>query len=140
MYRRLGDKIVLTNGCFDILHAGHVRFLKSISRLGDALIVLLNSDSSVRALKGPTRPVNSQEDRAVVLSSLEFVDGVFIFDDKRICKWLRLIRPVLWAKGGDYTLDSLDRSEVLAAKAVGTKIAVGKFHGGLSTSKILARL
>lgn len=100
---REGRRVVFTNGCFDLLHAGHVRYLEQARRLGDALIVGLNSDASVRELKGPGRPLNSEFDRAEVLSGLRAVDGVVVFDSLRATELIRELKPHLYAKGGDYT-------------------------------------
>ena len=102
-----GKTIVFTNGCFDILHAGHVRYLAAAKRLGDILVVGLNGDLSVRELKGDGRPLNSQDDRAEVMAALEAVDYVIIFGEKRVDHLLREVRPRVYAKGGDYTLEIL---------------------------------
>ena len=112
--RYAGKTIVFTNGCFDILHVGHVRYLAAAKRLGDILVVGLNSDASVRELKGIGRPLNSQDDRAEVMAALEVVDHVIIFAEKRVSHLLREMRPQVYAKGGDYTVDSLDSEEVLS--------------------------
>ena len=103
-----GRKLVFTNGCFDLLHAGHVRYLNQARALGDAMVVAVNSDASVRALKGPARPVNNENDRAEVLAALRVVDAVVIFDDERATRLIEAIRPHIYAKGGDYTVDSLN--------------------------------
>ena len=105
-----GEKIVATNGCFDILHPGHVRYLQQAKTLGDRLVVLVNSDASVRELKGPGRPLNSEFDRAEVLSGLRAVDGVVVFDSLRATELIRELKPHLYAKGGDYTPASLGRA------------------------------
>src|SRR4030095_14501029 len=106
-----GRKLVFTNGCFDLLHVGHVRYLQQARALGDALLVAVNGDSSVRALKGPTRPVNAEQDRAEVLAALACVDFVTIFHTERVTEVVRVIRPHIYAKGGDYTVASLDPGE-----------------------------
>src|ERR1700730_16633547 len=97
-----GKKLVFTNGCFDLLHVGHVRYLQAARALGDALLVAVNGDGSVRALKGPTRPINSEQDRAEVLGALECVDYLTIFHSLRVTDLVSLIRPQVYAKGGDY--------------------------------------
>src|SRR6201984_2992846 len=122
--RHPGKTIVFTNGCFDILHAGHVRYLAAAKQLGDILVVGLNGDASVRELKGDGRPLNSQEDRAEVMAALEAVDYVIIFDEKRVDRLLRQVRPQVYAKGGDYTEGSLDAGEVEALKEIGATIRI----------------
>jgi D-glycero-beta-D-manno-heptose 1-phosphate adenylyltransferase len=135
--RHPGKTIVFTNGCFDILHAGHVRYLAAAKQLGDILVVGLNSDESVRELKGEGRPLNSQEDRAEVLAALEAVDYVIIFSEKRADNLLRQTRPQVYAKGGDYTVNSLDPDEVVALKEIGAKIEILPLVPGRSTSKVV---
>jgi D-glycero-beta-D-manno-heptose 1-phosphate adenylyltransferase len=132
-----GKTIVFTNGCFDILHAGHVRYLAGAKQLGDILVVGLNGDTSVRELKGEGRPLNSQQDRAEVLAALGAVDYVIIFDEKRVDKLLREVRPRIYAKGGDYTVKSLDPDEFSALKEIGAKIEILPLLPGKSTSKLV---
>src|SRR5580704_12242572 len=119
--RHPGQTIVFTNGCFDILHAGHVRYLSAAKQLGDILVVGLNGDASVRELKGEGRPLNPQEDRAEVMAALEAVDYVIIFGEKRVDTLLRQVHPHVYAKGGDYTVTSLDPDEVTALREIGAK-------------------
>jgi rfaE bifunctional protein nucleotidyltransferase chain/domain len=138
-YLREGRRLVLTNGCFDILHTGHVRYLEEARRCGDALIVAVNSDSSVRELKGPTRPVNGELDRAEVLSALRCVDHVTIFTGKRVTDVIRTLRPSVYAKGGDYTPETLDPGEKGALDEVGTEIRILQLVPGRSTTSILER-
>ncbi len=135
--RHPGKTIVFTNGCFDILHAGHVRILAAAKQLGDILVVGLNGDASVRELKGEGRPLNSQEDRAEVIAALEAVDYVIIFGEKRVDNLLRQVRPRVYAKGGDYTFNSLDPAEVAALKEIGAKIEILPLVPGKSTSKLV---
>ena len=135
--RHPGKTIVFTNGCFDILHAGHVRYLAGAKQLGDILVVGLNGDTSVRELKGEGRPLNSQQDRAEVLAALGAVDYVIIFDEKRVDKLLREGRPRIYAKGGDYTVKSLDPDEFSALKEIGAKIEILPLLPGKSTSKLV---
>ncbi len=137
---RAGQKLVFTNGCFDLLHAGHVRYLRQARELGDALAVGLNSDGSVRELKGEGRPVNPQEDRAEVLAALGSVDYVVIFDDKRATDLLRAVRPHIYAKGGDYTPESLDADERAALAEGGAKVEILPLVPGRSTTGVLERL
>ena len=96
-------KLIVTNGCFDLLHVGHTSYLKEASTLGDVLLVGCNSDRSVRELKGPTRPINTQQDRAAVLSALRSVDAVSIYDEEDACNFLELAEPDIYVKGGDYS-------------------------------------
>src|SRR6202158_294616 len=106
--REAGKKLVITNGCFDLLHVGHVRYLKAARALGDALAVGVNGDDSVRELKGHGRPINHERDRAEVLAALECVDFVTIFPEMRATRLLETIRPAIYAKGGDYTTETLN--------------------------------
>lgn len=133
-------RVGLTNGCFDIIHAGHVQYLRECRSQCDYLIVLLNSNDSVRRLKGEGRPINHEHHRAYVLTGLEMVDAVVIFNDTRITKWLRRLKPDIWFKGGDYTLKTLDQSEVEAAKAVGCRITIIKQESAISTTKIYEKI
>lgn len=135
-----GHRLVFTNGCFDLLHAGHVRYLQQARNLGDALAVGLNSDRSVRELKGEGRPVNGQDDRAEVLAALGCVDYVVIFDGKRATDVLRTVRPHVYAKGGDYTPDSLDAGERGALDEGGAEIRILPLVPGRSTTSVLERL
>lgn len=135
-----GQRLVFTNGCFDLLHAGHVRYLRQARGLGEALAVGLNSDRSVRELKGEGRPVNAEEDRAEVLAALGCVDYVVIFDGKRATDVLSTVRPHLYAKGGDYTADSLDPEERAALVKAGTEIRILPLVPGRSTTSTLGRI
>src|SRR5271156_6150717 len=107
----MGRKLVFTNGVFDLLHVGHVRYLQQARALGDALMVAVNGDASVRTLKGPARPINGENDRAEVLAALECVSYVSIFSSVRVTELIGQIRPQIYVKGGDYTVDSLDTGE-----------------------------
>ena len=135
-----GKKLVFTNGCFDLLHAGHVRYLQQARRLGDALVVGLNSDRSVRELKGEGRPLNSQDDRAEVLAALGCVDYVVIFEGKRATELLRAVRPHIYAKGGDYTPESLDEEERGVLEACGARIEILPLVPGRSTTALLGKM
>ena len=112
----------------------------SKNQSGDALIVLLNSDESVRKLKGPSRPVNTEYDRAYLLASLEFVDAVLIFNDTRCYREIAALQPDCYAKGGDYTVDTLDRDERAALQSAGTEISFIQFVPGLSTSNTIRKM
>jgi rfaE bifunctional protein nucleotidyltransferase chain/domain len=138
-YASAGKRLVLTNGCFDLLHTGHVRYLEEARRCGDSLIVAVNSDDSVRELKGPDRPLNNELDRAEVLAALRCVDHVTIFAGKRVTEVIRLLRPAVYAKGGDYTLETLDPGEREALDAVGARICLLQLVPGRSTTGILER-
>jgi len=138
-YTASGKHLVLTNGCFDLLHTGHVRYLQQARDLGDALIVAVNGDSSVRELKGPTRPINSESDRAEVLASLRCVDHVVIFEDKRVTEVIRELKPSIYAKGGDYTPETLDPEERAALEEVGAEIRILQLVPGRSTTSLLDR-
>ena len=135
-----GQRLVFTNGCFDLLHAGHVRYLQQARGLGDALAVGLNSDRSVRELKGKGRPVNVEEDRAEVLAALGCVDYVVIFYGKRATDVLSTVRPHVYAKGGDYTPDSLDPEERAALEKAGAEIRILPLVPGRSTTAVLERV
>jgi len=139
-YAAKGKKLVLTNGCFDLLHAGHVRYLEEARGCGDALIVAVNSDQSVRELKGPSRPLNNELERSEVLGALRCVDHVTIFTGKRVSEVIRLLRPAVYAKGGDYTLETLDAGERAALEEVGAKISLLQLVPGRSTTGILERI
>jgi rfaE bifunctional protein nucleotidyltransferase chain/domain len=138
-YAASGKRLVLTNGCFDILHTGHVRYLEEARRCGDALMVALNSDDSVRELKGPSRPVNGELDRAEVLAALRCVDHVTVFGDKRVTAVIRALRPAVYAKGGDYTPETLDPGEKAALDEVGAEIRILQLVPGRSTTAILEK-
>lgn len=131
--------VVATNGCFDILHPGHIEYLEEAKRQGDYLVVGVNSDASVRQLKGEGRPINSQADRARVIAALEAVDIVYIFDEVRATEFLKLVRPTVWAKGGDYTMETLDKSERDAVLEMGGIIQLIPPVPGKSTTAILAK-
>jgi len=135
-----GKKLVFTNGCFDLLHAGHVRYLQQARELGDALLVALNGDPSVRALKGPDRPLNPEADRAEVLCALECVDFVTIFPTVRVTDVIREVKPQVYAKGGDYTPESLDREEYQALMEAGSKIEILGLVPGRSTTSIIQKM
>jgi len=133
-----GKTVVFTNGCFDILHAGHVRYLAAARALGDCLIVGLNSDRSVRKLKGPTRPVNTEEDRAEVLAALSAVDYVVIFEDQTAEGLVTEIRPDVYAKGGDYEVKKLPEAEIVAQ--YGGKTVLLPEVPGRSSSTIIGKI
>lgn len=133
-------RLVLTNGCFDILHRGHVDYLCRARNAGDALIVLINSDRSVRQLKGPSRPVNAELDRAFVLAGLACVDAVFVFDEERCTRWIRLLTPEYYAKGADYTMETLNPEERAALEDTRAEVIFIPFVSGFSTTGTIGKL
>jgi rfaE bifunctional protein nucleotidyltransferase chain/domain len=138
--RASGRKLVVTNGCFDILHLGHVTYLESARNFGDALLVGINGDEATRQLKGPGRPVNVEADRAAVLAALASVDGVCIFAEKTAEKFLSAARPDIYVKGGDYNLDTLNQDERRAVESAGGKIVIIPFVPGKSTTAVLEKI
>jgi D-glycero-beta-D-manno-heptose 1-phosphate adenylyltransferase len=138
--RAAGKKIVATNGCFDLLHVGHIRYLNAARALGDALIVGINGDQSVRELKGAGRPINKENDRAETVAALERVDLVTIFPEVRATRFLELTAPDVYVKGGDYKEDTLNAEERQVLQKIGAKIDILPFTSGYSTSDLLARL
>jgi len=135
-----GKKLVFTNGCFDLLHVGHVRYLNEAAALGDHLAVAINSDISVRALKGQSRPINTEGDRAEILSGLAAVDSVTIFREPKVTDLIKTIRPHVYCKGGDYTVDTLDGEERAALEEVGSEVKILPVAPARSTSMTLRRL
>jgi len=138
--RAAGKKLVATNGCFDLLHVGHVRYLRAARALGDLLAVGLNSDRSVRELKGSGRPIMTEIDRAEILAALECVDLVTIFPETRATRFLAAARPAMYVKGGDYSTETLNEEERAALKQIGAEIRVVPFEPGYSTSQLLEQI
>jgi len=138
--RGQGRKLVLTNGCFDLLHVGHVRYLGEARALGDALAVAINGDDSVRALKGEGRPLNGAAARAEVVAALACVDHVVIFPEVRATHLLEEVRPSVYVKGGDYTAETLHPEERAALEKIGAQIEILPFQAGHSTSALLEKL
>jgi len=133
-----GRTVVFTNGCFDILHAGHVRYLTAARQLGDCLIVGLNSDCSVQALKGPTRPINSEEDRAEVIAGLTAVDFIILFNEQTAETIVSVIKPDIYVKGGDYSVDQLPEASVI--NQYGGKIIIIPEVPGRSSTNIIQKI
>jgi rfaE bifunctional protein nucleotidyltransferase chain/domain len=134
---RLGSKLVFVNGTFDLFHAGHARLLTESSKLGDALLVFTNTDNVIKQLKGDTRPLICEEERIYMLASLECVDAVFAFDKLRVTDYLEELRPDIWTKASDYTMDTIERSEKEVAERIGINIVIlPKLEGFSSTSLI----
>lgn len=138
--REEGRRVVLTNGVFDLLHTGHLYYLQKARALGDALFVALNADESVRQLKGPLRPVQSETERAYALAALECVDGIVIFREKRLTKEILALEPDVYTKAGDYTLEKLDPGERGALQQVGAQIEFMPFLAGFSTTALIAKI
>jgi D-glycero-beta-D-manno-heptose 1-phosphate adenylyltransferase len=138
--RAAGKRIVATNGCFDLLHVGHVRYLQSARAHGDALVVGVNGDRSVRELKGPDRPLNNERDRAELLAALESVDLVAIFPELRATRFIELVKPDVYVKGGDYDSGSLNPEERRMLEQIGSKIDIVPFEKGYSTSSLIEKL
>lgn len=136
--RAHGQRIVFTNGCFDILHVGHVRYLGEARALGDCLVVGLNSDASVRRLKGPERPVNEEADRAEVLDALRAVDYVTIFDEPTAAELIEIIRPDVYVKGGDYTIATLPEAEIV--RGYGGRVEFIDLVPERSTTRVIEKL
>ncbi|HEU5397472.1 MAG TPA: adenylyltransferase/cytidyltransferase family protein [Verrucomicrobiae bacterium] len=138
--RHQGKTLVVTNGCFDILHLGHVTYLETARQFGHLLLVGVNGDAAVGELKGPGRPVNSETDRAAVLAALESVGAVCIFPEKTATRFLSLAQPDIYVKGGDYTLETLNQEERRAVESAGGQIKLIPFVPGKSTTALLAKI
>ncbi len=138
--RKAGKRLVATNGCFDLLHLGHVTYLEAARNLGELLLVGVNGDASVRALKGPGRPLNSEADRAAVVAALESVNGVCVFQENDALGFLRVARPDIYAKGGDYTIETINQEERRFVEGYGGRVAVLGGVAGRSTSALVPRL
>lgn len=136
-WRMLGDKIVFTNGCFDILHQGHIHLLAECSELGQRVIVGLNADSSVRELKGPSRPVNDQQSRATLLAATQFVDAVVIFYENTPSNIIHTIKPDVLVKGGDWKKDEIIGGDFV--ESYGGKVQPISYLKGFSTTEIIER-
>jgi rfaE bifunctional protein nucleotidyltransferase chain/domain len=138
--RAEGRRVVATNGCFDLLHVGHLRYLQAARAFGDFLWVGLNGDRSVGELKGPGRPLVGEADRAELLAAWRMVDAVTIFPEARATEFLRAVEPDIYVKGGDYTPESLDPEEAAVLRACGARIEIVKFVPGRSTSKLVEKM
>ena len=133
-----GKSYVATNGCFDILHVGHIRYLKKTKSFADYSIVMLNSDSSVKMLKGEDRPINNENDRAELLTSLSCVDYVVLFEEKSPAKLLERIKPDVYTKGADYTLETLPEREIVEKNNI--KVEFIEFVDGKSTTNVIKKI
>ena len=137
-WRSAGETIVFTNGCFDILHRGHVEYLAQAADLGDKLIVGLNTDASVKRLKGESRPVNDEKSRALLLSALQFVDAVVFFDEDTPYELIKQVQPDILVKGNDYKPEEIVGYDIVTAK--GGKVLTIDLVEGFSTTNIIKRL
>ncbi len=135
---RNGKKLVFTNGCFDILHVGHVRYLQEARSCGDLLVVALNSDRSVRELKGPTRPLQTEQDRAEILAALASVDYTFIFDESTPLKAIEALNPDVLVKGGDWAIDEIVGSDFVLQQ--GGEVKSLQFVDGRSTTRVVEKM
>ena len=133
-----GKKVVFTNGCFDILHAGHVRYLAKARSFGDCLVLGLNSDASVRRLKGPERPINNEQDRAEVVGGLQSVDYVVIFDEPTAEQLIAKVKPDVYVKGGDYTLETLPEAKIV--QSYGGRVEFVQMVAGRSTTNVIEKI
>ena len=133
-----GKTVVTTNGCFDILHVGHVRYLEKTKTFADYSIVLLNSDKSVRSIKGPSRPINNENDRAEILSALRCVDYVVLFDEDSPRNLLDEMKPDVYTKGADYTMETLPEADIMRKN--NTRVEFIEFVEGKSTTKTIAKI
>ena len=133
-----GRKIVFTNGCFDILHAGHVRYLEQARTCGDYLILGLNTDQSVQQLKGPQRPLNNEIDRAEVVGALRSVDAVVLFGEKTAAELIAKVKPDVYVKGGDYTLDTLPEAKIV--QSYGGRVEFIAMVDGRSTTNVIEKI
>ena len=138
--RSKGQRLVVTNGCFDLLHLGHVTYLETARSQADVLLVGLNGDASVRELKGAHRPINAEADRAAVLAALQMVDAVAIFPEETATRFLTLAQPDVYVKGGDYTLETLNQDERRAVEKGGGRIVIVPFLPGKSTTALLEKI
>ncbi len=138
--RASARKLVVTNGCFDLLHAGHVRYLEGARNQGDVLLIGVNGDQSVRELKGPGRPLNGETDRAIVLAALESVDAVCIFAEPTALRFLSVAQPDVYVKGGDYTVQTLNQDERRLIEQAGGRIVIIPFVQGKSTTALMNKM
>jgi D-beta-D-heptose 7-phosphate kinase/D-beta-D-heptose 1-phosphate adenosyltransferase len=138
--RANGQRLAVTNGCFDLLHRGHAEYLSHAREVADALLVAINSDASVRAIKGPERPVISEQDRAFMLACLESIDAVVVFDDEKPLGLLEAIVPDVYVKGGDYTVETIVQEERRLLEGLGSSFAFIPFVAGFSTTNTIAKV
>lgn len=138
--RNHGTCLVFTNGCFDLLHRGHVEYLFQARRVGGALMVAVNSDASIRRIKGPDRPIIEQQDRVFMLASLEAVDAVVVFEEDTALQTIAAIQPDIYVKGGDYTADTINQQERRLVQSMGCRIVLVPEVQGFSTTALVGRI
>jgi rfaE bifunctional protein nucleotidyltransferase chain/domain len=138
--RKEGKVFVLTNGCFDLLHPGHLSYLREAKSRGDILWIALNGEKSVQKLKGPTRPVMSDQERAYMLAGFEAIDGIVVFETERLDKEILALRPDVYVKAGDYTIETLNIQERKALELVGARIEFLPFLKGYSTTGLIEKI
>ena len=136
--QKAGKTFVVTNGCFDILHVGHIRYLQKTKSLGDYSIVMLNSDKSVKMIKGDSRPINNEQDRAEILNALSCVDYVVLFDESSPAELLEKIKPDIYTKGADYTIETLPERDIVKRNNI--KVEFIEFVQGKSTTNIINKI
>ena len=136
--REAGQRVVFTNGCFDILHAGHVRYLQEARAQGDCLVLGLNTDASVQRLKGPARPINNELDRAEVVGALACVDYVVLFGEQTAENLIAKVRPAVYVKGGDYTLETLPEAKIV--QSYGGRVHFVEMVPGRSTTNVIKKI
>ena len=139
-YKDAGESVVLVNGCFDLLHTGHIYYLNKASEFGDRLFVALNGTESVQALKGPERPIQDDESRAYALGALSCVDAVFTFKTPRLTDEITALKPDHYAKAGDYTIDTINKEEKKALEDGGTEIHFVGYLEGFSTTELVEKI
>lgn len=139
-YQAKNKKVVWTNGCFDILHVGHIKYLKQAKTLGDLLVLGLNSDNSIKSLKGEHRPVFNENDRVTVMNAVVYVDYIVLFDNPSPLDIIKILKPDIYAKGGDYTLDTIEQNERWLVDSYGGEIQILPIVPGVSTSDIIEKI
>jgi D-glycero-beta-D-manno-heptose 1-phosphate adenylyltransferase len=138
--RKKGLKVVITNGCFDILHRGHATYLMRAQKQGDLLLLAINSDDSVKVVKGPNRPVNKENDRAFIMACLPFVDAVVVFNTPDCVELLSQLKPDIYVKGGDYSIDTINQDERRLLERIGCKIKILSHFQGYSTTSTIEKI
>ena len=138
--RKKGKKLVVTNGCFDIVHRGHLTYLMKARNQGDALLLAVNSDKSVKSIKGPSRPINNERDRTFILSCFPFIDAIVMFDTPGCEEILRISEPDIYVKGADYNLETMNQTERQILESVGSEIRFISFVDGYSTTNVIKKI
>jgi D-glycero-beta-D-manno-heptose 1-phosphate adenylyltransferase len=138
--KRNNKKLVVTNGCFDVIHRGHLTYLMNSRKQGDVLLLAVNSDDSVKAVKGSTRPLNNEFDRTFVLSCFPFIDGIIVFNTPKCDSLLKEIKPDIYVKGADYNIDTMDQTERKILESVGSEIRFISFVEGYSSTNTINKM